>query len=254
MISINEEKELKQLEIFTEKEFNKAFNEVWKDIIENAQPNQSIPIGIVTGGLPGSGKSAFILEAREKLNRNIIAINGDEFRVYHPRFEKIVNLAKGDFPTYTGSFSGKMVEKVIEEAIKQRYNIIVEGTFRTADTPIKTLQFMKDNGYKTIVKIKAVNTEIAWQSTIDRFNKMKNNGLEPRAVNKLIFEKTADNLAENTEKVYKTGLVDRLEVSNRTTKLFDSRLGNINQLQNIIKQELGLLKQVSKIINNGMSK
>ena len=250
----NEEKQLKQLEIFTEKEFNKAFNEVWKNIIENAQPNQSIPIGIVTGGLPGSGKSAFILEAREKLNRNIIAINGDEFRVYHPRFEKIVNLAKGDFPTYTGSFSGKMVEKVIEEAIKQRYNIIVEGTFRTADTPIKTLQSMKDNGYKTIVKIKAVNTEIAWQSTIDRFNEMKNNGLEPRAVNKLIFEKTADSLAENTEKVYKTGLVDRLEVSNRTTKLFDSRLGNINQLQNIIKQELGLLKQVSKIINNGMSK
>ena len=177
-----------------------------------------------------------------------------EFRVYHPRFEKIVNLAKGDFPTYTGFFSGKMVEKVIEEAIKQRYNIIVEGTFRTADTPIKTLQSMKDNGYKTIVKIKAVNTEIAWQSTIDRFNEMKNNGLEPRAVNKLIFEKTADSLAENTEKVYKTGLVDRLEVSNRTTKLFDSRLGNINQLQNIIKQELGLLKQVSKIINNGMSK
>ena len=195
MISINEEKELKQLEIFTEKEFNKAFNEVWKDIIENAQPNQSIPIGIVTGGLPGSGKSSFILEAQEKLNRNIIAINGDEFRVYHPRFEKIVNLAKGDFPTYTGSFSGKMVEKVIEEAIKQRYNIIVEGTFRTADTPIKTLQSMKDNGYKTIVKIKAVNTEIAWQSTIDRFNEMKNNGLEPRAVNKLIFEKTADSLA-----------------------------------------------------------
>ena len=113
---------------------------------------------------------------------------------------------------------------------------------------------MKDNGYKTIVKIKAVNTEIAWQSTIDRFNEMKNNGLEPRAVNKLIFEKTADSLAENTEKVYKTGLVDRLEVSNRTTKLFVSRLGNINQLQNIIKQELGLLKQVSKIINNGMSK
>ena len=39
MISINEEKQLKQLEIFTEKEFNKAFNEVWKNIIENAQPN-----------------------------------------------------------------------------------------------------------------------------------------------------------------------------------------------------------------------
>lgn len=35
MISINEDKELKQLEIFTDKEFNKAFNEVWKNTIKN---------------------------------------------------------------------------------------------------------------------------------------------------------------------------------------------------------------------------
>ena len=35
----------------------------------------------------------------------------------------------------------------VREAIKQRYNIIVEGTFRTADTPIKTLQDMKAAGY-----------------------------------------------------------------------------------------------------------
>ncbi len=154
------EKQLKQLEIFTEKEFNQAFKEVWQDIIKNAQPNQAMPIGIVTGGAPGSGKSAFILEAQQKFNKNIIAINGDEFRIYHPRFEKIASLAKGDFPIYTGSFAGKMVEKVLEEAIKQRYNIIVEGTFRTANTPIKTLQDMKAAGYKTIVKVKAVNAEV----------------------------------------------------------------------------------------------
>lgn len=80
------EKQLKQLEIFTEKEFNQAFKEVWQDIIKNVQPNQATPIGIVTGGAPGSGKSSFIMEAKEKFNKNIIIVNGDEFRIYHLRF------------------------------------------------------------------------------------------------------------------------------------------------------------------------
>ena len=153
MLDVETENKLKVLEQFTEKEFNEAFNAVWKKLTINMQPAEQ-SLGIVTGGAPGSGKSDFIKEASIKLNDNIIPVNGDEFRVYHPRFKEIVSLAKGDFPTYTGSFSGKMVEKIISEAIKQRYNIIVEGTFRTADIPIKTLQEMKAAGYKTIVKIK----------------------------------------------------------------------------------------------------
>ena len=147
-----------------------------------------------------------------------------------------------------------MVEKVISEAIKQRYNIIVEGTFRTADTPIKTLKDMKAAGYKTIVKVKAVNADVAWQSTIDRFNDMKSMGLEPRAVNKLVFDKTVNGLAENTYKVTISGVADQVEVWNRQIKLFDSRLGNVQNLQNIIEKELGVLKEVSKLMSKGFSK
>ena len=111
MIDGNVEKQLKQLEVFSDQEFNVAFKDVWTDLIRTAQPNQENPVGIVTGGAPGSGKSSFIMEAKEKFNKNIIIVNGDEFRIYHPRFNEIASLAKGDFPTYTGSFSGKMVEK-----------------------------------------------------------------------------------------------------------------------------------------------
>jgi UDP-N-acetylglucosamine kinase len=227
MIDGNVEKQLKQLEVFSDQEFNVAFKDVWTDLIRTAQPNQENPVGIVTGGAPGSGKSSLyiIMEAKEQFNKNIIIVNGDEFRIYHPRFNEIASLAKGDFPTYTSSFSGKMVEKVISEAIKQRYNIIVEGTFRTADTPIKTLKDMKAAGYKTIVKVKAVNADVSWQSTIDRFNDMKSMGLEPRAVNKLVFDKTVNGLAENTYKVTISGVADQVEVWNRQIKLFDSRLG-----------------------------
>lgn len=70
-----------------------------------------------------------------------------------------------------------MVEKVISEAIKQRYNIIVEGTLELLIHQLKLYKILKAAGYKTIAKVKAVNADVAWQSTIDRFNDMKSMGL-----------------------------------------------------------------------------
>ncbi|MBS5188218.1 MAG: hypothetical protein KHY73_12680, partial [Fusobacterium nucleatum] len=95
---------------------------------------------------------------------------------------------------------------------------------------------------------------VSWQSTIDRFNDMKSMGLEPRAVNKLVFDKTVNGLAENTYKVTISGVADQVEVWNRQIKLFDSRLGNVQNLQNIIQKELGVLKEVSKLMSKGFSK
>jgi UDP-N-acetylglucosamine kinase len=44
-----------------------------------------------------------------------------------------------------------MTGRVIEQALKEGYNIVVEGTFRTPETPIKTLNDMQQHGYQTAV-------------------------------------------------------------------------------------------------------
>ncbi|WP_314726436.1 hypothetical protein [uncultured Veillonella sp.] len=46
MIDGNVEKQLKQLEVFSDQEFNVAFKDVWTDLIRTAQPNQENPVGI----------------------------------------------------------------------------------------------------------------------------------------------------------------------------------------------------------------
>lgn len=248
--------EIEKLQAFTESEANKATEEIWDILIakhKHLSPVK-IPEGIITGGTPGAGKSVFVELAKTRLKNNLLVIDGDQFRRYHPNFEKLQKLVGSDIAFVTGPFYGKMVRNILTKAMDHKYNVIIESTFKSVDSPLDYLKTLKAAGYTTTVNIIAVDKEVAWQSTIERKEKMIAAGEPSRSVDRTYFNQTADNLAGNAEKVYKTGLVDKLEVRNRTTRLFDSRLNDISQLQNIIKKELGLLKQVNKLINNGMSK
>ena len=67
-------------------------------------------------------------------------INGDDFRFLHPDFNYIYQNYGDDFVTHTAKFSGETVERAIERAIVSKLNIVVEGTFRNAATPLQTLK------------------------------------------------------------------------------------------------------------------
>ena len=248
--------QIKLLSQFTEAEAIKATNIIWNDIQREYKSlsNVSKPEGIITGGTPGAGKSVFVKLAKNRLNDNLLVIDGDQYRKFHPNFAKLQKLVGSDIAFVTGPFYGKMVRNILTKAMDHKYNVIIESTFKSVDSPLDYLKALKAAGYTTTVNIVAVDKEVAWQSTIERKEKMIAAGEPSRSVDRTYFDQTAANLAGNAEKVYKTGLVDKLEVRNRTTRLFDSRFNDISQLQNIIKKELGLLKQVNKLINNGMSK
>lgn len=248
--------EIKLLSQFTEAEAIKATNIIWNDIQREYKSLSSVskPEGIITGGTPGAGKSVFVKLAQDRLNNNLLVIDGDQYRKFHPNFMKLQKLVGSDIAFVTGPFYGKMVRNILTKAIEHKYNVIIESTFKSELSPMDYLNTLKAGGYTTTVNIIAVDKDVAWQSTIERKAKMIEAGEPARSVDRTYFDQTAANLAENVEKVYKTGLVDKLEVRNRTTRLFDSRFNDINQLQNTIKKELGILKQVSKMINQGLSK
>lgn len=121
-----------------------------------------------------------------------------------------------------------MVRNILAKATENKYNVIIESTFKSLDSPLDYLKTLKAAGYKTTVNVIAVDKELAWQSTIERQAEMLNMGLPARSVDRTYFDQTAANLAGNVESVYKTGLVDKLEVRNRTTRLFDSRFNDIS--------------------------
>jgi len=215
------------------------FRHLWNDLISEQQvsPVKS-PKGFVLGGQPGAGKSNLVGIIRQELNRNVLIINGDEFRRYHPNFEGIQEQYGIDSPKHTAAFSGHMTERVIEKALREGYNISVEGTFRTTETPMRTLEDMREHGYETAVYIQTAPSEVSWQSTLERYQAMELLGETPRATPKEHHDLVVKLLPQNADAVFLSGKADVFKVYSREGLIFDSRVQFQEMPSVAIDQEL----------------
>lgn len=200
-----------------------TFCDVWNDTLKKYKINptsQVFPRGYVLGGQPGAGKNYLSELANEKCYKNIVIINADDFRKYHPNYKEYQIQYGKDSPKYTSEYSGKMAEEILNKAILSRFNVVIEGTFRTSETPIKTLSKMKDNGYNTEVMIQTCSKELSWKSCQERYVAMKKideitGANEVRWTDKAHHDLVCENLAKNIKTVYESGFADKVEVFSR---------------------------------------
>ncbi|WP_439295206.1 zeta toxin family protein [Lonepinella sp. BR2882] len=234
-----------------EKDLEDKFPLVWEKVKGDKElSRQDNPVGILLGGQPGAGKSFATLNITERFNNNVLIINGDEFRSYHKHYDDLYNVYGKDASKHTTLFSGGMVGKIRDEAIKQGFNIVIEGTFRTSATPLKEINNFKNNGYTSEVVICTCPKELSWESTLKRAEEQKQVGIQPRYVPKDIHDSAVSNLAKNAEEVFKSGLVKKLEVYSRERKLFDSQTENISNLAKTINNEINGKNKVYSISFN----
>lgn len=228
-----------------------TFDDVWETVLSrNNKKLSSIvlkPKAYVLGGQPGAGKSSLIENAKDLCYDNIIIISGDDFRKFHPNYKQLQEIYGKDSPKYTASFAGKMTEAISSKAIKEHYNIVIEGTFRNPATPIKTLSLMKKNGYKTQIMIQTCAKELSWKSCQERYEKMLEiMPGEARWTDKNHHDLVCKNLAKNIKTVIESGKADKTEIFFRyedgkneliystdsgkelNVKSLDKMIGNIN--------------------------
>lgn len=172
------------------------------------------PIAVVLGGQPGAGKSALQDIAKQNIP-DIIIINGDEYRKYHPNFDEIYRAYGDDFPKHTAEFSGKVTEVLKAKLMEQKRNILVEGTLRTASVPLETCRAFKENGYNVMLGIMAVKPEISYLSTILRYENMNDLGMVPRKTAKDHHDLVVRNLPANLKEICETGEFDKVVIYNR---------------------------------------
>ena len=202
-----------------------AFDMIWDGLTtqSKARPTSS-PKGFVLGGQPGAGKSKMVSRLGAELNRNLLVINGDEFRRYHPNFDEIQARYGRDAPQHTAAFSSKMTEMVLDRALREKYNVSIEGTFRTDEVPMGTLDKMRLHGYETAVHILTTPSEVSWQSTLERYNNMVEVGEQPRHTDKAHHDMVANRLAENADTVFASGKADSFKVYTRDGLVFDDKI------------------------------
>ena len=119
---------------YTDKELELVFEKILKMYKSSYSPKEK-PKVFLLGGQPGAGKTG--LENMINAKDEYISISGDDFREYHPKFKEI-NLEHGrEASKYTQQWCGAITEKLIVALGKEKYNLIIEGTLRTAELPIK---------------------------------------------------------------------------------------------------------------------
>jgi len=177
---------------------------------------EELPKGYVLGGQPGAGK-AFLLRQIAMMNdKNIVIINAGDYRKYHPKYYEYLKIYGKEADKFTAEFSSKMAERVIDEVVKRRLNIVVEGTFTTYKTPLKILKMLKENSYKTSALIITAEPEISYKACMERYEKaIKDDPKNAKFVEKEHHDLVVQNLYENIDRIKELEYIDICKVLKR---------------------------------------
>ncbi|MBS9775714.1 MAG: zeta toxin family protein [Fusobacterium sp.] len=205
--------------------FEKEKNYLLKDVINKESKK---PIAIILGGQPASGKGSLTKHIeKEYPNRSFLVVNGDLYRFYHPNSRNLIK----DFDNYskeTQIFSNVFTEQLIKEAIKNKYDIIVEGTMRNPKVPLNTALDFKNNGF--IVEAHAIATPgiVTELGLYNRFTEE----LQTKGVGRLAdidsHNMAVKGVPKSLDNLYDTKTVDRISIYNYLgkEKIKDLKLEN----------------------------
>lgn len=134
------------------------------------RPQAGRPRLILLGGQPAAGKSS----AQDMLlNRfasaNPVPITGDDFRRFHPDYHEAMRTDQLSMPNVTATLSGPLVARCLDEALDNRYSVLLEGTFRDSHMVLGTVQRFSEAGYAVDVAAVATRPEVSRLSAEKRY-------------------------------------------------------------------------------------
>ena len=193
------------------------------------------PTAIIDIGPPGSGKTGLNGYALKQFeNDNLIIINNDELRPFHPKADEIAGLYPEYYTKITNEESKFWTDDLMDKAIEGRYNVLYEGTGRKIE--IFKRMISKMQGYKIIVRAMAVNDLNCLMSIVERYEgQVQEKGWGRMVSDKTFYKAYDDEMLNTIDTFEKSGIVDVVEVYMRgkkpsepiriyssTTKEFDS--------------------------------
>ena len=220
---------------YTDEELEIKFKQILEYYKSMYSPTEN-PKVVLLGGQPGAGKSG--LENMVNIKKNYVSISGDDYREYHPRFKEI-NLEHGrEASKYTQQWAAEITEKLIRELRKEKYNLIIEGTLRTAELPLKEASAFKKAGYEVELNVVVVKAEKSRLGTLERYEAMLKQDKVPRMTPKEHHDLVVNNIGNNLEIIYNSKAFDNIKLFDRENNLLYNykEIPDINP-KNILEKE-----------------
>lgn len=150
-----EEKILKEYKL-TQEEHDELYEIIKRTITASAYPTSS-PIAVIVGAQTGAGKTGILAYSQKMFkNNNVVIINSDEIKPFHPKSEEIAKKYPELYTKITDQESNTWTSRLFEEARKEGYNLIFEGTMKNNRIADESITDLKKLGYTVVVRGLAV--------------------------------------------------------------------------------------------------
>lgn len=186
---------------FTESEFETKKQRLVHALSVGCIPHEH-PHAYLIVGQPGAGKTTMANIFKRTEHEDAIFISGDDYRKEHPHFKELQEQYGDDSVQHTKEFAGRMTEALIDALSQQGYHLIIEGTLRTVEVPLKTKKLLEHRGYQVSLNVMLVRPEVSYLSTLKRYAQMKAHGGTPRKTPKEHHDAVAKSIVENLSALY----------------------------------------------------
>ena len=222
---------------YSEELFRKIFLDTIEYLTDGKLKQEKNKIAFLLGGQPGAGKTTLHAIIKES-NDNVIIVDNDSFKRLHPDYQELENKLGKEVISAVTPFSNRLTEAIVERLSSDGYNLVIEGTLRTTEVPIKTTQLLKDKGYNVSLYIIATSFEQSYISTIERYEEaFKMNPKSARYTpieNQLITVKA---LPENLKKLVDSHIFKEVVIYNRESERLYSSIENSNIEPHLLLRE-----------------
>ncbi|SEB25430.1 Zeta toxin [Variovorax sp. YR216] len=144
-----------------------------------------------------------------------VEIIGDDLRAMHPSFKRLMAADDQSAAFYTDRDAGRWVEKAISYAKDHRYNVVIEGTFRSSDVVANTMRQFREAGYEIDARALAVNERFSRQGIIERYEAQRAARGSGRMTMPHSHQAAYDGMPLTIERIEREQLVDRLALYRR---------------------------------------
>lgn len=190
-------------------------------LISRGVEKEEVKSAYIVGGQPGSGKSAFAQSLMSK-NKQLVFINGDDLRVYHPEYVKFLKENDQEAADKTQAICNYWIERAIDKCIENNLSFLVEGTMRTVQAPLNTSLKAKENGYEVKVCVIAAPYELSLASINYRYSEAKRLEGYARYTKKESHDEAFNNIPMTVGELMSKDVFSKLFVYKRLDGKFES--------------------------------
>lgn len=205
----------------------------WNEKGKNLESKEN-PKVYFLGGQSGAGKS----KLKDRIGKNNLVIDVDEFRKYHPNYFELYKKYGKDSAKYTHNFASAVADELVKKSMEKKVDVIVDGTLKSLKTPKERAEEYKKNGYSLEINTVVVKPEKSFLSNLMRYEELIEEKKIPRLAPKEIHDECVKNFPVTVSELYKTKLFDDIKLYNRENEcVYDmSKTPNIDP-KSIIEKE-----------------